>query len=163
MRMVFDGLVVLVVALAAGSGAWKGFARLAAGVLAPLVGVAAGWPLSTELRPLNRWLAFGLLYLLITLVVFGVAALARRRLERWRLEAWDRHLGLVLGAVQGCVLALALTLVALAVSADLHETIASSRAGNLMVQAIREVRPLLTPGAADLLGPWLDLLQRRNA
>lgn len=161
--MLFDGLVVLVVVLAAGSGAWKGFARLAAGVAAPIIGVAAGWPLSAEVPVLHRWAAFALLYLLITLLVFGAAALARRRLERWRLVAWDRHLGLVLGAVQGCVLALALTLIALSVSADLREPVASSRTGALMAGAIREFRPLLAQGAADLLGPWLDLLQRRNA
>jgi len=59
--------------------------------------------------------------------------------------------------------ALALTLIALSVFAELHGAVASSRTGYLMAQAIREFRPLLSKGAADLLGPWFDLLQRRNA
>jgi len=85
--MLFDGVVVLVIALAAGIGAWRGFARVAAGVLAPTAGFAVGWPLSAEIPSLNRWLAFALLYLLITLVVYGAAALARRRLQKlsWRV------------------------------------------------------------------------------
>jgi len=161
--MVFDGVVIAIVALGAGFGAWKGFTRLAAAVLAPVLGLAAGWPLSAEFVQVNRWLAFGLLYLLITLLVFVLAALARQRLERAKLEGWDNHLGLVLGAAQGCVLAVALTLLALWVSGDLRTTVASSRTGTLMVQAIREVRPLLSQGAADFLDPWFDLLQRRNA
>jgi len=161
--MVFDGLVIAVVALAAGVGAWKGFTRLAAGIVAPVLGFAAGWPLSAEFVEVPRWLAFGLLYLLVTLLVFVFAALARKRLERAKLEGWDQHLGLILGAAQGCVLAVALTLLALWVSGDLRTTVASSRTGTLMVQAIREVRPLLSQGAADFLDPWFDLLQRRNA
>jgi len=47
-RMLFDGLIVLVVALAATFGAWKDFARLAAAVIAPILGYAAGWPLSAD-------------------------------------------------------------------------------------------------------------------
>jgi hypothetical protein len=79
------------------------------------------------------------------------------------MEGWDTHLGMILGAAQGCVFAVALTLIALSVSAELRETVAASRAGTLMVQAVRELRPLLSQGAADFLGPWFDLLQRRNA
>jgi uncharacterized membrane protein required for colicin V production len=96
-------------------------------------------------------------------VVFGVAALVRRRLERAKLEGWDNHLGLVLGAAQGCVLAVALTLIAMAVSHDLRQIVTSTRTGSLMATAIRELRPLLSQGAADFLDPWFDLLQRRNA
>jgi uncharacterized membrane protein required for colicin V production len=161
--MLFDALVVAFVALAAGIGAWKGCARQLAGILAPVAGFAAGWPLSAEIPTLNRWLAFGLLYILITLVVFGVAALVRRRLERAKLEGWDNHLGLLLGAAQGCVFAVALTLIAMAVSHDVRGIVTSTRTGGLMATAIRELRPLLSQGAADFLDPWFSLLQRRNA
>lgn len=161
--MVFDGLVVLVVALAAGVGAWKGFARLAAAVVAPVLGAVAGWPLSAEFPAVNRGVAFAALYLVLTLLVFAAAGLYRRRLERAKMQGWDNHLGLLLGAAQGFVVAVALTLLALSASHELRETVLSTRAGGLMADAIREVRPLLPRGAADVLGPWLDLLQRRNA
>lgn len=161
--MLFDGLVIAIVALAAGVGAWKGFARLAAGVVAPALGFAVGWPLSSEFPDINRWLAFGLLYLLITLLVFVFAVMARQKLEHARLEGWDNHLGMVLGAAQGCVLAVALTLLALSVSGELREIVAASRTGELMALGIAELRPLLSQSASDVLGPWFDLLQRRNA
>ena len=161
--MLFDGLVIGIVALVAGFGAWKGFARLAAGVLAPILGFAVGWPLSAELPRLNRGFAFALLYVLITLLVFAAAALARRRIERLNLEGWDKHLGMILGAAQGCVVALALTLLALSASADLRMTVPTTRTGSLMVQVLRDLRPLLSPDASDFLDPWLNLLQRRNA
>lgn len=161
--MLFDGLVIAVVALAAGIGAWKGFARLAAGVVAPVLGFAAGWPLSAEFPDIHRWLAFGLLYLLITLLVFVAAVLARKRLERAKLEGWDNHLGLVFGAAQGCVAAVALTLIVLSFSDGLRDSVAATRSGELMVQAFRGIRPMLSQAAADFLDPWFDLLQRRNA
>ena len=161
--MVFDGLVIAVVALGAAIGAWKGFARLAAGVAAPILGFAAGWPLSAEFPQINRWLAFALLYLLITVLVFVFAVFARQRLERAKLEGWDNHLGMILGAVQGCVLAIAITLLAMSASHELRETVAATRTGGLMAQVITELRPLLPQGAADVLDPWFNLLQRRNA
>jgi uncharacterized membrane protein required for colicin V production len=161
--MLFDGLVVLVVALGAAFGAWKGFARLAAAVVAPVLGFAAGWPLSAEFPTINRWAAFAGLYLVITLLIFGAAGLYRRRLERAKMEGWDNHLGLILGAAQGCVLAVALTLLVMSASHDLRETVMSTRTGGLMAAAIREVRPLLPQSAADFLDPWFALLQRRNA
>lgn len=161
--MVFDGLVVLVVVLAAALGAWKGFARLAAGVVAPVLGYGAGWPLSAEFPTVNRWVAFAALYLVITLLVFVAAGLYRRRLERAKVQGWDNHLGLLLGAAQGFVVAVALTMLLVSASHDLRETVLSTRTGGLMADAIRELRPLLPQSAADVLDPWFDLLQRRNA
>jgi uncharacterized membrane protein required for colicin V production len=161
--MVFDGLVIAFIALAAAFGAWKGFARMAAAVVAPVLGFAVGWPLSAEFPTVNRWLAFAALYLVLTLLVFVAAGLYRLRLERAKMEGWDNHLGLILGAAQGCVLAVALTLLALSVSHGWRDRIAATRTGSLMAQVIREVRPLLPSRAADVLDPWFDLLQRRNA
>jgi len=164
--MFFDALVVVVVALAAGFGAWKGFTRQVAGLMAPVAGIAAGWPLSAEFPALNRWVAFGLLYLLFTLVIHLAASLVRREIERAGLKGWDNHLGFLLGAAKGCVLAVALTLIVLAIWTDLRGRVLSSQAGGLMGQAIRGLRPLLPHGASGILGPWFDLLeplQRRNA
>jgi membrane protein required for colicin V production len=164
--MFFDALVILVVVLAAGLGASKGFTRQVAGLLAPVVGIAGGWPLSAEFPALNRWLAFALLYLLFTLVLFLFASFIRRDLERAGLKGLDNHLGFWLGAAKGCVLAVGLTLIAVAIWSDLRGRVLSSQTGGLMVQAIRGLRPLLPPAASGVLGPWFDLLdaiQRRNA
>ncbi len=79
------------------------------------------------------------------------------------MQGWDNHLGLLLGAAQGCVLAVGLTMLLVSASHDLRETVLSTRTGGLMADAIRELRPLLPQSAADVLDPWLDLLQRRNA
>ena len=107
-----------------------------------------------------------MLYVLVTLIVYLLTLALRRSLERARLTGWDRHLGFVAGAVKGVALAILLTAGALAFSRDLRERIPATRAGGLMAQAVRTVRPALTPAAAELLGPWLELLlpaQRRNA
>jgi membrane protein required for colicin V production len=164
--MFFDALVLVVVVLAAGFGAWRGFAKQVAGLIAPAVGIGAGWPLSVLLPQLNRWLAFGLIYLLITLIVFGIAALVRKKIEKAGLEGWDNHLGFLLGAAKGCVLVITLTILSLALSRDLRGRVTLTRTGGLMAQVVREVRPLLSPRALGVLGPWFDLLeppQRRNA
>jgi uncharacterized membrane protein required for colicin V production len=116
--------------------------------------------------PFDRWAAFALLYALVTLVVFAVAAWIRRSLQKAELGAWDRHLGFLLGAAKGFLLALVFTAAALALSGGLRDRVRESRSGELMAQAVRTVRPVLSPSASDLLSPWLDLLlspQREKA
>lgn len=167
--MMFDALVVAFVVLVAGLGAWKGFSRLVGAVVAPVAGLAVGWPLSAGLAPhlalrapLDRWTAFALLYILLTLVVHLVALGVRKMLERAELGSWDRHLGFAFGAVKGFVLAIVLTAGALAFSQELRPQVRGSRAGELMSAAVRTVRPVLSPAASDLLAPWLDLLEPRQ-
>ena len=167
--MIFDTLVVAFVVLAAGIGAWKGFAWQLGAILAPVLGLTTAWPLSAGLAPhlslrapLDRWAAFALLYALVTLVVFLLALATRRTLEKAQLGAWDRHLGFVLGAAKGCVLAIVFTAAALAVSRDLRQRIPETRTGGIMALAVKSVRPILSPSASDLLSPWLDLLEPRQ-
>lgn len=168
--MIFDALVLGFVALAAGIGAWKGFAWQLGSIVAPIAGISAGWPLSAALAPhlslrapLDRWAAFGLLYLGITLLVFVLALGLRKLLERAQLRAWDRHLGFAVGALKGFALAVAFTLAALAFSEDLRARIPETRSGAFMAQAVRTLRPVLPPAATGVLAPWFQLLQRRNA
>ena len=164
--MFFDAVVILFVALVAGIGAWKGFAWQLGAILAPLAGLAVAWPLSAGLAPhlmlrapLDRWAAFAILYALVTLVVFLVAMTTRRMLERAQLGPWDRHLGFLLGAVKGFVLAIVFTAAALALSGDLRRRVPETRAGGFMTRTVKTVRPILSPSASDLLSPWLDLLE----
>ena len=164
--MIFDALVVLFVALLAGIGAWKGFAWQLGAILAPLAGLTAAWPLSAGLAPhlalrapVDRWAAFAILYALVTLAVFLVAAATRRMLERAQLGAWDRHLGFLLGAAKGFLLAIVFTAAALALSGDLRHRIPETRAGGFMSRTVKSVRPILPPAASDLLSPWLDLIE----
>jgi len=171
--VIFDVLIVGIVALAAAIGAWKGFAWQLGATLAPLAGLAAGWPLSAGLAPhlalrapLDRWVAFAMLYVLITLLVYLVAIALRRFLERAELRGWDRHLGFVVGGAKGFALALLLTAAGLSCSPGLRTRVPATRSGEFMARTVRTVRPVLPPAAADLLGPWFELLapaQRRNA
>jgi membrane protein required for colicin V production len=164
--VIFDALVVLFVALVAGIGAWKGFAWQVGAILAPILGLTTAWPLSAGLAPhltlrapLDRWAAFAILYALVTLVVFLFAMLTRRMLEKAQLGPWDRHLGFVLGAVKGFVLAIVFTAAALGLSQDARSRIPETRTGLFMSRTVKTVRPILSPSASDLLSPWLDLLQ----
>jgi uncharacterized membrane protein required for colicin V production len=168
--VIFDALVVGFVALAAGIGAWKGFAWQLGAILAPAAGIAAGWPLSAALAsqfplraPFSRWAAFGLLYVGITLLVSLAALALRKLLERAQLGAWDRHLGFAAGALKGFALSVVFTIAVLALSADLRAQIPETRTGGLMAQAARTLEPALPPAAIEFLAPWFRLLQRRNA
>ncbi|MBI3857956.1 MAG: CvpA family protein [Planctomycetes bacterium] len=160
--LMFDALVLGLVVLAAGIGAWKGFAWQLGLILAPLAGLAAAWPLAPRLAPhlslrapFDRWAAFALIYALSTLAVHLAALGIRRMLERASLGAWDRHLGFVLGAAKGFLLALVFTAAALALSKDLRARIPETRAGGLMAGAVRALRPALPVQ----LAPWLDLIE----
>jgi membrane protein required for colicin V production len=161
--MTFDLIVAGFVALAAGFGAWKGFAWQVGAVAAPVAGIGAGWPLSASLSPhlslsapLDRWVAFGILYLLISLLAHLAALAIRRALERARLASWDRHAGFVLGGLKGFALATLLTAASLAVFAGERDRVRATRVGGLMAGVVRAVGPALPPGVRDAVGPVLD-------
>ncbi len=161
----FDAFILGLVLFVAGIGAWKGFAWLLGVTWAPVAGLAVGWPLSAGLAPqlgfrapLDRWIAFAILYALVTLFVYLAARALRRRLEDAELGGWDRHLGFVFGAVKGVALALLVTAAALSASKDLRARLPATRSGELMAKVVRTLRPALPRSAADLLNPWFEVL-----
>jgi uncharacterized membrane protein required for colicin V production len=151
--VVFDLLVLGLVLLAAGLGAWKGFAWQMAHVLSPIAGLGLGWPLSALLAPLNRLAAFGLLYLALSFLVHLAALGFRRLLERARLAPWDHHVGFVAGALKGCVLAILLASAALAAAGEPAAPLRATWTGRLMGALVEEVTPSLPPVLQGLVRP----------
>lgn len=160
LQVLFDLLVAGFVLLVAALGARKGFAWQLAALFSPVAGVGIGWPLSAALAPsmgpqppLDRWSAFGLLYLLISLAVHLLALGFRKGLQRCRLEPWDRHVGFVVGGVKGFGLALALTAGALTLFAERRGEVRSTRMGTLMGRVVDEMRPALPAALLPYLEP----------
>jgi membrane protein required for colicin V production len=156
--LLFDLFVPGLILLAAVLGAWKGFAWQLAHVLSIVAGIGLGWPLSDELAPLlglaapvDRWAAFGILYVLLSLVVHLVALGFRRSLERRRLASWDHHLGFLAGAAKGFALCLLATIVTRAGSEESAGALRSSRVGRFMEEAAGVVAPALPEGVRALL------------
>ena len=159
--VVFDLLGAGFVLLAAVLGAWKGFAWQVASVISPVAGIALGWPLSEKLAPhleaaspFDRWAAFAILFVLVSMVVYLLALGIRKTLERAGLRPWDRHLGFLAGGLKGFALAVFLTAAGLALFADQSERVRATRMGRLMTAAVRSVDPALPPAVGAILEPF---------
>ncbi|HEX8202475.1 MAG TPA: hypothetical protein VF590_18505, partial [Isosphaeraceae bacterium] len=85
--------------------------------------------------------------------VFLVAWLVRATLRRWKFEAFDRHLGMLLGGAEGVLLGVLATVIVLSVAPRSRRPILESPSGRFVGGLLREVQPLLPGEVRDMLAP----------
>jgi membrane protein required for colicin V production len=155
----FDYAVMIVIALSALRGMWRGLLAeifaLAGYVIAFLVarhyvGVVAGWIPSTwpggEMTQLL--VAFGLLFVATMLVIGVLAALANRVTEATGLRAVDRSLGMVFGLARGVLLVLLIVALAGLTTLPQHEFWRNGLLRPYAEQGVRGLKPLLPDALA---------------
>ena len=82
-------------------------------------------------HPLDTWIAIVLVYVGVSLVAFAGVRFLRERIERWRLTAWDRHLGWLFGLAKGGILIAFVPPVVFFLSACPTHDLLVSRTGHL--------------------------------
>jgi uncharacterized membrane protein required for colicin V production len=163
----FEAIVGLVVLLGILLGARKGFVRQSAALGSMAFAATAAMPLSRRFAPLldldpplNRWLAFGTIILLGSLILYVLAGRIRKLLERAHLGSWDGFLGGAVGALKGFAAATTLTLVVLAWHGNLRDVIARTVPGRLMQQSLASTDPLWPPEVRPLVHPYVHYLDQ---
>ncbi|HLG41750.1 MAG TPA: CvpA family protein, partial [Planctomycetota bacterium] len=103
--MWFDLLVIAAALLGMIAGAWKGLAWQLAGIGSFVLGFFLGLPLASfiaggmhEPSTFTRFLIFAMCYAGISLACYGVALFLRMKLEAFKLERFDKHVGAFAGA-----------------------------------------------------------------
>lgn len=103
---------------------------------------------------IQRGTAMLLAYLVISGGIFVAAWSLRATLRKMKFEAFDRHLGLLLGGVEGALLGVIGTLFVVSLSPKTREPIFSSQAGHVVARVMDASGPILPAEARNAIAPY---------
>ncbi len=157
----YDAVMAGVVVLGMIWGAWRGITWQLASIASLVVGYMVAQPLSAQLAPrfpgdpvVARALAMLAVYAGVSGGIFLVAWLVRATLRKLKFEAFDRHLGMVLGGLEGALLGIVGTLFVVSLSPQSREPIFQSPSGRLVGHVMSAVGPVLPAEARKVLAPF---------
>jgi membrane protein required for colicin V production len=160
--------VLAVLAAATLYGLWKGVAWQVASIasLAISTWVAGHYgarlaPYLSNQAPWNRFLAMLILYLVTSAGIWMLFRLVSQVIDRIHLKDFDRQLGAILGFAKGLLLCVVMTFFAVTLSESARQSILHSPSGYYMAKLIRNAGPLLPREARDVLGKYVDELNRK--
>jgi membrane protein required for colicin V production len=142
-------------------GAWRGIIWQVASISSLVLGYSVAHPLSGQLAPhfpgepvVARTLAMLVIYAAVSGGVFLAAWVVRTTLRRLQFEAFDRHLGMVLGGVEGALLGLVATMFVVSLAPQLRDPIFRSPSGRVVGQVMGALGPVLPGEVRSALAPF---------
>lgn len=142
-------------------GAFKGITWQLASLASLVLGYMVSHTLSSQVAPyfpgdpvVARALAMLALYVATAGGIFFVAWCVRATLQKLKFEAFDRHLGMLLGGLEGTLLGLVATLFVVSVAPQTRGPIFSSPTGKVVGQVMSAVGPVLPEEARNVLAPF---------
>jgi membrane protein required for colicin V production len=148
----YDGIMAGVVIAGMVWGALRGITWQVASLASLILGYAVAFPVSGQLAPhlpgqpiVARAVALLLTYVTVSGGIFGVAWIIRTTLRKLKFEAYDRHLGMLLGGAEGALLASVVTVFVLSIAPGTRGPILGSPTGRLLGTVLKQVEPVL-PG-----------------
>lgn len=151
-------LAVLVAGMA--WGFWRGIIWQLASIGSLVLGYSAAHLLSGQLAShfpgppvVARALAMLSTYVVVSGGVFLAAWLLRETLRQLKFEEYDRHLGLVLGGLEGGMLGIVLTLFVTSLAPQTRDPIFDSPIGKVVGQVMDAVGPVLPTEIRTALTP----------
>jgi membrane protein required for colicin V production len=165
----FDLVALIVIAVSAFQGAWRGMASQLAPIASLVVGYLVAIPMSKDLAPWfgteapgNRFLAALVMYVAISFAVHMVTGFFRETLAQLRLASFDNHLGFLLGGAKGLVICMLMSFFGIGLSEKSRETILATRTGKLSASVMRQIEPLLPSEVRDLLDGSFEAIANSN-
>ncbi len=144
-------------------GAWRGVTWQLASLASLIVGYFASHRLAPELAPhfgsdpvISRSLAMMATYAVVSGGVFLVAWTFRAILRKMKFEAFDRHLGLLLGGCEGAIVGMVATFFVVSLAPQTHDPIYSSSTGKLVASFIDAVGPEFQKETGTALAPFVE-------
>jgi membrane protein required for colicin V production len=142
-------------------GSWRGIIWQVASISSLVLGYSVAHPLSAQLAPrfpgeplVARALAMLVIYAAVAGGVFLAAWMVRATLRQWKFEAFDRHLGMVFGGLEGALLGLIATLFVVSLAPQTRASIFASPSGRIVGQLMNLVGPVLPGEARQILAPF---------
>ena len=148
----YDAAMVIVVVLGLARGAWRGFTWQMASITSLVLGYTAAHTWSARIAfylpgepEVQRILAMSIVYILVSGGIFGIAWMIRGTLRKLRFEAYDRHLGMLLGGLEGVGVGMLATLFVVSLAPATRQPIFSSTTGRVVGTVMNNLGPVL-PG-----------------
>lgn len=157
----YDAAMAVVVVLGMVWGAWRGLTWQVASLASLVLGYTVASSCSAEFAThfpgepvVARALAMLVLYALTSGAIFGLAWMIRATLRRLRFEAYDRHLGMMLGGLEGAFLGVVVTFFVVSLAPQSRGPIFASPSGRLVGRLMASVGPVLPVEVRDVLTPF---------
>lgn len=158
---IYDAAMVAVVVAGMVWGAWRGITWQLASMASLVLGYLVAHPLSSQIATqfpgppiVARALAMLAVYAAVSGGVFLAAWLVRTTLRQLKFEAFDRHLGMVLGGLEGATLGLVVTLFTVSLAPQSRDPIFTSKTGVLVGRLMNTLGPVLPGEVRDELAPF---------
>jgi membrane protein required for colicin V production len=104
-----------------------------------------------------------ILYVLTSLAIWLAFRVVAGLIDRVRLREFDHQMGAFVGLAKGVLLCLVITFFAVTLSETARQTVLRSRSGYYIALFIRRAGPVLPAEIRDVLGKYIDELDRRLA
>ena len=159
---IYDAAMAGVVVAGMIWGALRGVTWQLASIASLILGYLVSHQLSVPLAPhfpgspeVSRALAMLVIYAAVSGGVFLVAWMFRAILKKLQFEAFDRHLGMLLGGMEGALLGVVATFFVVSLAPTTRDPIFSSPSGKLVGTVMNAVGPVLPSEARDALAPFI--------
>lgn len=143
-------------------GALRGITWQIASIASLVLGYSVAHPVSAQLAPsfpgdpvVARALAMLATYVAVSGGVFLAAWIVRATLRRMQFEAYDRHLGMILGGMEGALLGLVATIFVVSLAPSTRPAIFESPSGKVARQVLGAIGPVLPSEVRTELAPFL--------
>jgi membrane protein required for colicin V production len=160
----YDAAMVALVLGGMAWGAWRGIIWQVASIASLVLGYTVAHTTSDDLAPhfpgdpvVARGLAMLVVYAAVSGGIFAAARMLRATLRRLKFEAYDRHLGMVLGGLEGALARLVATLFVVSLAPRSRGPIFASPSGKVVGRVMNTLGPVLPAEAREVLAPfWAD-------
>ncbi len=158
---IYDGVMAAVLLVAMARGAWRGITWQLASIASLVLGYLFSYPISGAIAPhlsgapeSARAMSMAGAYVAVSSAVFGAAWMVRNTIRKLKFDAYDRHLGMMLGAVEGVAVGILGTMLVVSVAPDSRTPIFSSVSGKAVNAVVGVIAPILPGEVHAALEPY---------
>ncbi|OJW12388.1 MAG: hypothetical protein BGO49_21280 [Planctomycetales bacterium 71-10] len=158
---IYDGVMAAVLIAAMIRGAWRGITWQLASIGSLVLGYLFSYPVSAVIAPrlpgtpeAARAMSMAAAYVVVSSAVFGVAWMVRNTIRKLKFDAFDRHLGMMLGGVEGVAVGILGTMLVVSVSPSARTPIFTSTSGKVVNTIVGFVGPILPGEIRTALAPY---------
>jgi uncharacterized membrane protein required for colicin V production len=161
---IYDAAMAIVVVAGMVRGAWLGITWQLASIASLILGYVVSHQASAQFTPyfpgepeVARSLAMATVYVVVSASVFGLARLIREVLHKLKFEAYDRHLGMLLGGSEAACLGMLVTMFVVSLAPATRQPIFSSPTGRVVGTVMNNLGPILPDEVRKVLAPHWDV------
>lgn len=160
---IYDAAMAIVVVLGMVRGAWRGFTWQVASITSLILGYTTAHSMSGRVASylpgepeVQRMLAMAIIYIAVSGGIFGIAWMIRGTLRKLKFEAYDRHLGTLLGGLEAVGVGMLATMFVVSIAPKTRQPIFSSPTGRVVGTVMNNLGPVLPVEVRKVLAPHWD-------